>query len=169
MKLSELKFKVITGTPERNLAVTNAMARIKPQLVTNEPSHAQYLRAAWLDFEMGSEAYRVVQAFSDMKFFDEDVHPEYTLPHLLNLIAQVEAPQPEFPFKAKDWCMGRDGETSYWRLGIFSHATKGNSFKTTGNAYYQIAKLDENLLGTAEAPDEWWENEDGKLVLRRKE
>jgi len=94
--------------------------------------------------------------------------PEVTFQQALDLIRQVEEPEPEFPFKPKDWCMATDPGAPYgWKLAIYSNIADC-AFQCIGSYYKRIAPLDEKMLGVVGNPAEWWEIKDGKPKLMRR-
>jgi len=174
MKLSELSFKVITGTEERNRAIQEALFA-KGGAWCNDEKEVKRLDAVQLSYNAKLKTDRVEcrlnglrysgMRFSPKHFFNEVIAPEVTFQQALDMIAQVEEPQPEFPLKPKDWCMVTDKNSIFgWKLAVYSHIVAG-VFHCVGSQYDMIAQFDEQLIGVGKWPKEWWEIKDGKPVL----
>lgn len=169
MKLSELKFKVVTGTAERNRAIQEAVFAKGGRWCVDSPG---FLVLDAYSLAHNANAYgnnypHLTHSSSLSHFAAELDAPEVTFPQALDLIAQVEVPEPKFPFKLKDECMVRDrGSQSGWKLSIFSHAS-ALVFHTVGNGYCHVAKLNEKFLGKHDDPPEYWGLENGKPVCFR--
>jgi len=164
MELSELKFKVVTGTGFRNRSLVDAVYQ-KGSMLIHNPDHKMYLaynatvdghfREGWVSGSDLGEFVNVIDA------------PEVTFQQALDLISQVREREPEFPFKPKDWCMATDPGAPYgWKLAIYSNIDDCE-FQCIGSYYKRIAPLDEKMLGAIGKPAEWWEIKDGKPKLMR--
>ncbi|OQB43816.1 MAG: hypothetical protein BWY02_02979 [bacterium ADurb.Bin157] len=185
MKLSELSFKVITGTEERNRAIQEALFA-KGGVWCNDEKEVKNLDAVQLSYNAKLKTDRVEcrldglqysgMRFSPKHFFNEVIAPEVTFHQALDLIAQVDDPQPEFSFKPFDKIIAAyDGYSSTnWVPEFFSLLIRG-SFWTMNRmqAPIMIAKYEgnENLLGESimRKPAEWWEIKDGKPVLVKRD
>jgi len=170
MKLSELKFKVITGTPERNRAIQEALFAKGGEWTAGVGRKIRDLGARSLahNAEVFGKKFPNLSYGGSLSHFAEKLFaPEVTFQQALDLISQVEMPEPEFPFKPKDWCMVTDPGAPYgWKLAIYSNIADG-AFQCIGNYYKRIAPLDEKMLGAIGKPAEWWEIKDGKPKLMR--
>ena len=171
MKLSELRFKVITGTPGRNRAIQEALFAKSGEWIAGVGRKIQELDAESLAHNaeaFGKKFPGLSYGGSLSHFAEELIAPEVTFQQALDLIAQVDEPEPEFPFKPKDWCMVTEPGAPYgWKLAIYSNIAD-RAFQCIGSYYKRIAPLDEKMLGVVGSPAEWWEIKDSKPKLMRR-
>lgn len=179
MKLSELSFKVITGTEERNRAIQEALFAKGGEWTAGVGRKILELGAESLAHNVevfGKKIPNLSYGGFLSHFANELIAPEVTFQQALDLIAQVEMPEPEFPFKPFDKIIAAyDGySSSNWVPEFFSLLIRG-SFWTMNRmqAPIMIAKYEgnENLLGESimREPAEWWEIKDGKPVLVKRD
>jgi len=168
MKLSELKFKVITGTPGRNRIIIQELIN-KGQIGLRQVSDYDDAKFIVYNARIDGKCVPWIATGSSIESFVMLIEaPEVTFQQALDLIRQVEEPEPEFPFKPKDWCMATDPGAPYgWKLAIYSNIADC-AFQCIGSYYKRIAPLDEKMLGVVGNPAEWWEIKDGKPKLMRR-
>jgi len=167
MKLSELKFKVITGTPGRNrIIIQELINKGQIGLQVSDYDDAKFIV---YNARIDGKCVPWIATGSSIESFVMLIEaPEVTFQQALDLIRQVEEPEPEFPFKPKDWCMATDPGAPYgWKLAIYSNIADC-AFQCIGSYYKRIAPLDEKMLGVVGNPAEWWEIKDGKPKLMRR-
>ena len=167
MELSELKFKVITGTPERNRNIIQGLIN-KGQVGLRQVSDYDDAKFIVYNARIDGKYVPWIATGSSIESFVMLIEaPEVTFQQALDLISQVREPEPEFPFKPKDWCMATDPGAPYgWKLAIYSNIADC-AFQCIGSYYKRIAPLDEKMLGAIGKPAEWWEIKDGKPKLMR--
>ena len=168
MKLSELKFKVITGTPGRNRNIIQGLIN-KGQVGLRQVSDYDDAKFIVYNARIDGKCVPWIATGSSIESFVMLIEaPEVTFQQALDLISQVEMPEPEFPFKPKDWCMVTDKGASFgWKLAIYSNVAD-RKFQCVGSHYERIAPLDEKMLGVIGNPAEWWEICDGIPKLMRR-
>ncbi len=170
MKLSELSFKVITGTEERNRAIQEALFA-KGGVWINSRQMVRELNAMSLAYNAKTDDCKypnLTHGSGLYHFFNEIIAPEVTLQQALNLIAQVEEPQPEFPFKPLDKIIRSYSDSYGWLPDFFSHCDRLNLYAVgTVNGIGRLAKFEgnEQCIANTNNPPEWWEIKDGKPVL----
>ena len=177
MKLSDLKFKVITGTPERNRAIQEALFAKGGCWTETGSKTIKRLDAFCLSHNLNTRTPMILNnlswddGFSAFEILDA---PEVTFQQALDLIAQVEVPEPEFDIKLRDEVLVRDASDGFWEICHFARFEKSNyglSFKAFSlENFSKIMKYagNEKYHGTDDTPPKWWEVENGKPVLRRK-
>ena len=176
MKLSELKFKVITGTEERNRAIQEAlatkgkviMATLKITKWVLDATHLAYNAKVFGHFYPGL-SYDTTNSLDH--FVKEVDAPEVTFQQALDLISQVGEPEPEFPFKPFDRVIRGCVNFNGWLPDFFSHTANG-FFYTIGSdkCIKKVAKFEgnESVAASLDTPEQWWEICNGIPKLMRR-
>ena len=171
MKLSELKFKVITGTPGRNRNIIQGLIN-KGQVGLRQVSDYDDAKFIVYNARIDGKCVPWIATGSSIESFVMLIEaPEVTFQQALDLIGQVEMPEPEFPFKPFDrvvrGCVGSNG----WLPDFFSHTANG-FFYTIGSdkCIEKVAKFEgnESVAASLNTPEQWWEIRDGKPKLMRR-
>lgn len=171
MRLEDLKFKVITGTMGRNSAIQKALFEKGGSWCDGSTLKA-HLGSDFLGFNtinsQGHFKKGLIYGYL-VERFNGCLSNEVTFRQALDLIAQVEVPEPEFDIKLRDEVLARDDNDCVWGLADFAYILNhANYFACKGCSSYRkiIKATDESikLLGTAHTPDGWWECKNGNHI-----
>jgi len=165
MKLEELNIKVITGNEVRNKTIQAEFnkkgGRYFPNTINSNNLSKFNALAIFITHEM-------ISITKDIDIFLQNELTETPFDDAIEMINNLEDPQPEFDIKQLQDVLVRDDIQNVWYLHRFIR-TDNIRFIADNNRYTQLIpfKGNETLILTNTNVTEWWEVEDGEEILKR--
>jgi len=160
MKLKELRFKCLTGSPERNEIIQQKLFDIGFKFAS---FHQRIRSVGFLsvgNIDNCVEKCTIISyGLAEPELYITDEMPELTFEDALKLIDQV-VPEKKFDIKSFDQVLTRHDINSYWFPEIYSHYGCDRFYTCGSNDIgSQLIKFDERYKLSKDCPDGWWELE----------